>query len=87
MNSSPQNTSSTGTQRRAGVDNSDEEEWSGVVECVITSTPRNISRFSAVAFSSRPPPRASGRSVVARTTDVSSTDRTFTFLFSPDNYL
>jgi len=37
MNSSPQNTNTTGTgqRRTAGVDNSDEEEWSGVVECVI----------------------------------------------------
>lgn len=39
MNSSPQNTNSAGGQRRTttGVDNSDEEEWSGVVECVIIS--------------------------------------------------
>ncbi|XP_011694845.1 PREDICTED: uncharacterized protein LOC105454142 isoform X1 [Wasmannia auropunctata] len=37
MNSSPQNTSTTGTgqRRTAGVDNSDEEEWSGVVECAV----------------------------------------------------
>jgi hypothetical protein len=37
MNSSPQNTNSAGTvqRRTTGVDNSDEEEWSGVVECVI----------------------------------------------------
>lgn len=36
MNSSPQNTNSIGGQRRTtGIDNSDEEEWSGVVECVI----------------------------------------------------
>lgn len=37
MNSSPQNTNSAGGQRRTttGVDNSDEEEWSGVVECAV----------------------------------------------------
>ncbi|XP_020284681.1 uncharacterized protein LOC109855180 isoform X2 [Pseudomyrmex gracilis] len=37
MNSSPQNSNSAGTgQRRTpGVDNSDEEEWSGVVECAV----------------------------------------------------
>ncbi|KYM92572.1 General receptor for phosphoinositides 1-associated scaffold protein [Atta colombica] len=37
MNSSPQNTNTTGTgqRRTAGVDNSDEEEWSGVVECAV----------------------------------------------------
>lgn len=37
MNSSPQNTNNAGTvqRRTTGVDNSDEEEWSGVVECVI----------------------------------------------------
>lgn len=36
MNSSPQNSNNAGTQRRTGIDNSDEEEWSGVVECVIS---------------------------------------------------
>ncbi|KAL0102327.1 hypothetical protein PUN28_018693 [Cardiocondyla obscurior] len=37
MNSSPQNTSTAGTgqRRAAGVDNSDEDEWSGVVECAV----------------------------------------------------
>ncbi|EFN70455.1 General receptor for phosphoinositides 1-associated scaffold protein [Camponotus floridanus] len=36
MNSSPQNTNSIGGQRRTtGIDNSDEEEWSGVVECAV----------------------------------------------------
>nr|XP_012234461.1 PREDICTED: uncharacterized protein LOC105679164 isoform X2 [Linepithema humile] len=37
MNSSPQNTNNAGTvqRRTTGVDNSDEEEWSGVVECAI----------------------------------------------------
>ncbi|KAF3422100.1 hypothetical protein E2986_12992 [Frieseomelitta varia] len=35
MNNSPQNTEVAGQQHRAGVENSDEEEWSGVVECVM----------------------------------------------------
>ncbi|EZA60160.1 General receptor for phosphoinositides 1-associated scaffold protein [Ooceraea biroi] len=37
MNSSPQNTNNAGTgqRRTTGVDNSDEEEWSGVVECAV----------------------------------------------------
>ncbi|XP_012165435.1 uncharacterized protein LOC100644208 isoform X4 [Bombus terrestris] len=35
MNNSPQNTEVAGQQHRAGVENSDEEEWSGVVECAV----------------------------------------------------
>lgn len=34
MNNSPQNTDVKSTHR-TGIDNSDEEDWSGVVECVI----------------------------------------------------
>ncbi|XP_076685500.1 uncharacterized protein LOC143377722 isoform X4 [Andrena cerasifolii] len=35
MNNSPQNTEVAGQQHRAGAENSDEEEWSGVVECAV----------------------------------------------------
>ncbi|XP_012150906.2 uncharacterized protein LOC100877183 isoform X3 [Megachile rotundata] len=35
MNNSPQNTEVAGQQHRTGVENSDEEEWSGVVECAV----------------------------------------------------
>ncbi|XP_076760817.1 uncharacterized protein LOC143429203 isoform X4 [Xylocopa sonorina] len=35
MNNSPQNTEVAGQQHRTGVKNSDEEEWSGVVECAV----------------------------------------------------
>ncbi|XP_076546140.1 uncharacterized protein LOC117600533 isoform X4 [Osmia lignaria lignaria] len=35
MNNSPQNTEVAGQQQRTGVENSDEEEWSGVVECAV----------------------------------------------------
>ncbi|XP_076286205.1 uncharacterized protein LOC143211935 isoform X2 [Lasioglossum baleicum] len=35
MNSSPQNSEVAGQQHRTGVENSDEEEWSGVVECAV----------------------------------------------------
>jgi len=56
MNSSPQNNAGTGQRRTTGADNSDEEEWSGVVECVknllvvpiclrVYSLPRSVCAF------------------------------------------